>query len=273
MRAFEVAYVPLRDEVPTLGGIGLVPWDSETFGFNVGSYRPGLPGMPPPPPPSPADLRADIEKWMRLHQAELVSCGVPGADTEWMACLSQAGFAFVDMALLAFGRRLTTLPPARIEVREAAAVDHEPLVTMAGTVFSFGRYHTDARFPRVLADKRYRRWMRNALAQQGGSTWVFVSGPVGHPTGFVCATLTGSRATLTLAAVDPATNPGILGPLLTTSALHALVQRGARSVQARISAANTGIVDIYSSLGFAFAEAEAMYHLHAGGAAHLNPRR
>jgi len=210
---------------------------------------------------------------MTKHEVEVVSCTVPGRSSAWMACLSTAGFAFVDMALLAFARRLTTLPEARIAVRPAVVDDHEALIGLAGSAFSFGRYHTDARFPRDKADARYQLWMRNALSGPTERDIVLVTGEPGRPGGFVCATLDGHRAALTLAAVEPEANPGILGPLLMVSAMHALAHRGARSVQVRIAAANTAILSLYAGLGFSFPDAEAVYHLHAPGATHLRPIR
>lgn len=266
--AFQAAYEPLGGDAGVPGTVAVLPWDTEYFGFPVGTYLPGEKADQPPPA---AVLSGALRTWMRQQAVELVSCAVPGSAIQWMNCLSSSGFAFVDMALLAFARKLTALPPARVQVRPAEAAEEAALVKMAGTAFHFGRYHTDARFPRSLADERYRRWMRNAMAARSSTEFVFVTGPSGAPTGFMHATLGGGCATLQLAAVDAEQNAGILGPALFVSSLHALVALGARSAKARLGAANTGILSLYASLGFTFPEAEAVYHLHAADAAHLNP--
>lgn len=260
---------PLDNADSTWGQVAVIPWDSACFGFNVGTYLPD-----PGADAVPADgLRQRLNAWMAAQQVEMLSCTVPAQSAPWMACLATAGFAFVDMAMLAFGRRLDTLPPARISVRDADVADHGAIIALAGSAFAFGRYHTDARFPRDLADARYRLWATNALAADPSTNSVLVTGPVGQPTGFVCATVEGHRATLTLAAVDPVANPGILGPLIMVSALRELAARGARTAQARVAAANTSIMSLYSGLGFSFPDAEAVYHLHAPGAPHLRAIR
>lgn len=270
-RIFQLQPDPLVAGDPSWGHVAVIPWDSECFGFPVGTYLAERAGEDTPPPA--ADVRAHLDAWMAAHQVELVACMVPGGSRRWMACLSAAGFAFVETALLAFARRLSTLPPPRVAVRPAVADDHPALLALAGSAFSFGRYHTDARFPRELADARYRLWMHNALTGDPARDIVLATGAAGQPTGFVCATLDGHRATLALAAVDRDANPGILGPLLMVSAMHALADRGARSVQVRIAAANTAILSLYAGLGFSFPDAEAVYHLHAPGATHLGPIR
>lgn len=270
MSSFSAEYSPVCPDAPELGKAAILPWDSQPFGFNVGAYVPTDARSLPPTPQRDA-LRAGIADWMRLHEVELLSCAVPADAFEWSAWLGAAGFTFVDLALTAFARKLTHLPAPRITVRMAADEDAPDLERIAGHAFRFGRYHADPRFPKALADDRYQRWIRHALAAQSDQEFVFVSGPAGNPTGFIHATLQGSTIDLRLAAVDPAQSPGILGPSLFTAVLVALRERGARSAKARLSAGNTGILSLYSSLGFLFPEAEAVLHLHAPAAQHLLP--
>jgi len=267
--AFKADQQPLVEQEPRMGTVAVLPWDAQYFGFNVGTYAP--PNAGAEAPPSSSRLKQLLHEWMCAQSVEMVSCAVPGHAVHWLACLSIAGFAFVDMALLAFARKLTSLPPARVKVRAAESADEDRLVEISGSAFQFGRYHTDARFPRGLADNRYRYWIRNALAARSGREFVFVTGPVGAPTGFMHATLDGTCATLHLAAVDADQNAGILGPALFVSALHELVAKGARSAKARLAAANTVVLSLYASLGFTFPEAEAVFHLHAADATHLEP--
>lgn len=266
---FKADYQPLVPGEPGFGSAAVLPWDTGYFGFGVGTYM--VAGVDADAPPPAGRLNELLTTWMTAHSVELLSCAVPGHAVRWLSCLSRVGFAFVDMALLAFARKLTALPPARVAIRPAEPADEERLAEISGSAFQFGRYHTDARFPRRLADERYRRWMRNALAARSDREFVFVTGPPGAPTGFMHATLDGACATLQLAAVDAQQNAGILGPALFAAALHELAARGARSAKARLAAANTAILSLYASLGFTFPGAEAVYHLHAPDAAHLEP--
>lgn len=266
MNEFKLDNELVEPEIPELGHAAVVPWDSQYFGFNVGTYEPadlaGLPALS-------AVLEDRLRRWMRRHDVELLACTVPSGSNSWVSWLCNAGFAFVDLSLLAFARRLTVLPPARIPIRVAVDADEAALVRIAGKAFTFGRYHADARFPRALADDRYRHWMRNAMSARSEREFVLVSGAPGTPTGFVHAVIRDKVADLRLAAVDPTQNVGLLGTSLFTSALHSLVDYGATRAQARISAANTSILNLYSSLGFALVKPESIFHLHARAGTHL----
>jgi len=261
LNQFALAYDLVERERPELGRVAVVPWDSMYFSFNVGTYEPADSSRPP----SPRDGIGDkLRRWMGDRKVELLACTIPSDSRSWVGCLCDAGFAFVDLSLLAFARRLTALPPPRIPVRLAEEQDAAELVRIAGTAFSFGRYHADARFPRALANLRYQHWMSNAMAARGDHEFVFVSGVPGAPTGFVHAVIRNEVADLRLAAVDPARNDGLLGMSLFTGVLHSLVAYGARRAQARVSAANIPILNLYCALGFGFVRPESIFHLHAG---------
>lgn len=263
MSQFRLEYEPVDPGSPDLGRAAVVPWDSAYFGFNVGTYVPAVPTHPP----AHCDvLAAKLRGWMRHRDVELLACTISSESKFWVSWLCSAGFAFVDLSLLAYARRLTSLPPPRISVRLAEEQDEAGLVRIAGTAFSYGRYHADARFPRILADSRYQHWIRNAMAGRTEHEFVLVSGVPGAPTGFVHAVIRDQVADLRLAAVDPTQNAGLLGTSLFTSALHSLVGYGARRAQARVSATNIPILNLYCSLGFAFVQPESIFHLHARSA-------
>jgi hypothetical protein len=245
----------------------VLPWDSEIFGFKVASYVPA--DLVTVPRPSRALAQA-LRTWMHSQQVELFSCRIPASSFSWMNFLGESGFLFVDVSLLAFARRLTNLPVARIEVRPAVDEDLPRLMEIAGDSFKFGRYHADARFPKAKADERYRWWIRNAMSARGDRDLVYVCGAKGQPTGFIHIVYEGTTADLRLAAVDASQNAGILGQGLFVGALQHMVSRGARSAKARLSAGNTTVLNLYSSLDFAFQEADVIYHLHAPDSRHLS---
>lgn len=266
MSQFSLDYAALDAAAPGLGRCAVVPWDSTYFGFNVATY---VPGHPYELPVGAEEIVPLLRRWMQQKSVELVSCNVPADSFAWMGRLAADGFCSVDLSLLAFARKLNTLLPARVTVRAVEDADVPGLERIAMTAFRFGRYHADARFPRALADERYRQWVRNALAARGETEFLLTCGPVGNPAGLFHAVLRGDVADLRLAAVDPALHSGFLGAGLFVGALTQLVARGARRAQARLSAGNIPILNLYSSLGFAFHEAEAVYHLHAHPAPHL----
>jgi len=269
MNRFALSYSPLSPIAPELGRAAILPWDSEHFGFAVGAYAPAEPSSLPV---QEAAFRDSVWNWMQEREVELLSCSVPADSFDWIARLETSGFRFVDLALTAFARKLVHLPVPRIGIRRPSPDDAPHLERIAGSAFRFGRYHADPRFPRSLADGRYRRWIRNALESQNEQEFIFVSGPPGKPTGFIHAVIHGTAIDLRLAAVDPAENTGILGPHLFTAVLGILRDKhGARSAKARLSAGNISILSLYSSLGFLFPQADAVFHLHSPTSKHLLP--
>jgi ribosomal protein S18 acetylase RimI-like enzyme len=133
---------------------------------------------------------------------------------------------------------------------------------IAGTSFAFGRYHGDGRFSRVLADRRYQVWARRAVLEASDSEPMLVlDGPAGVAA-FMQVAIADGSAVLKLAAVDTSTEHGLLGYQLYVSTLALLQDRGCAEVTARISAANTAVLNLYAGLGFQFGRAETILHLH-----------
>jgi RimJ/RimL family protein N-acetyltransferase len=258
---------PLDPRRPELGTIALLPLDAETFGFGSADLRPGSPGAA-----SSRDLAARLEQWAGEHGVGVVACRLPagpGAPVS-QPWLEDAGFRFVELQVRATLPRLdaAALPKNRLTVRHAEPADVPKILSMAGIAFGYGRYHADPRFPRALADARYRAWMERALADSRAGAWVGVVGPPGEPAGFAHAELAGDAADLRLLASDPST-PGPIGLELVVGALRHLAGGGARRATARLTPANTPALNVYASLSFRFHEPEIVLHWHRPGAPHL----
>lgn len=261
---FEAEHLPLAPGSPELGAAAVLPWDAEIFGFQVGDL---VPGNPTALAGREEELAAGTAAWAKREDVHLVGCRVPAQPPALAALVQAAGFRFVEVQLRATLPRLraTDLRATRLSVRPAEAADHARITRIAGSAFAFGRYHADPRFPRELADGRYRVWIERALAEvsSGGSTgWVGVVGPPGEPAGFLQVAIAASGvADIRLAAVDPEAAP-IAGPELFLGALHELARRSVSAVTARFSAINTGVANVYASLGFRFHEPELVFHWH-----------
>ena len=268
---FDTSFKPLVPEIPEMGSIALLPWDEETFGFKVASYKVSSRDVACQ---DIVRLKTVLLDWMVINEVELLDCSVPADAFEWIARLGAMGFAFVDLSLLAFARELDRLPEPSVEVRLALDEDRDVLVRIAGQAFKFGRYHADPRFPKHLADERYRQWIIRGLKAQkvNPNELVLVTGEPGRPTGFIHAKIDQGVADLRLAAVDPlASFMGALGPGLFAATLTELRDRGARRFKTRPLAANTLMLSLYSMLGFHFREPEVVLHLHSPRAKHLLP--
>lgn len=255
-KSFTVNYGPLEGGTSDTGKIARLSWDSEIFGFGVADYEP-----PAETTVEPEVLAGSLAGWEKKNAVQIVSCRVSAGSAALADRLQASGFRFVELQLSATLPRLlgANLRDPGLTVRAPAPEDHSRLLEIAGTAFRFGRYHADPRFPRVLADRRYRTWVKGALAERSQQTRLFVVGPVGRPVGFLHAAVAEGMADIRLAGVDP-DNSGIAGPALFLGALKGFAAEGVERITARLSAANTSALNLYASLFFRFHEPELVLH-------------
>ena len=252
---FAPCYEALGPEAGNAGRIARLAWDSDIFGFGVADYQ------PPTARFDAAQIAEELALWQEKNSVQLVSCRVDPSKASLADGLSRAGFRFVELQLRATLPRVRdiSLREPRLTVRFPTPDDRQRLIDIAGTTFQFGRYHADPRFPRSLADLRYRVWIQGALSEQSENTRMFVIGPVGHPVGFLHVAVTPPVADLRLAGVDPSES-GVAGPELFLGALRQLAADGIERVTARLSAANTSAINLYASMSFRFHEPEFVFH-------------
>jgi hypothetical protein len=268
---FRPEYDYLSTASPEWGKIALLPWDEDIFGFPVADFQLG------PNPPRAQDLPLFVNAlvdYSARTKVQLVSTHVQGDDMSTIARLVRAGFLPVEFSLVATLPQIkpASLPPRRLTLREAIPEDHAVICEIAGSAFQFGRYHTDPQFPRELADARYVRWIRNALDGSDPNNFVYVLGRPGEVLGFMDVVICNGHADLRLGAVDPGRNlssPGA-GFLLYAESVRTALELGARSAIAKIAAANTGVLNIYSMLGFRFSKPEVVLHWHARNSLNLS---
>jgi RimJ/RimL family protein N-acetyltransferase len=263
MGLYRAEYVPLSAQSPDWGSIALLPWDEEIFGFPVADLRLGR--LPE------AGVQLDqfglaLDEFSARTKVRLISTRCGCQDNSQVGPLSKFGFSMVELSLDATLPRIKPkmLPAPRYPLRLATTTaDREQVSAIAARAFTFGRYHTDPRFPKKLADLRYLRWVRNALNGSDPNNFVFVLGPPGGVIGFMDVVVGNGRGDLRLGAVDPERNTGFAGMSLYTETLRSLHEIGALSVTAKIAAANTRVMNIYAALGFQFSRPETVLHWHS----------
>lgn len=243
-----------------------MPWDAEIFGFPVADYQLGHPGVI-------ASDRQSFEKsfvaWTSGLGVELVSCFVPADQPVLRALLPKMGFVCVDTVLRATLIADAPWKPAQVEFANAG--DQDDVERIAETAIQFGRYHADARFPRDLANRRYRMWVRNAFGALGSQTTVYVVRRSGRAVAFSHVEFVDGKAHAALTAVEPGLQRSGMGNELVNMRLNDLARRGIRETYSRVSASNSSILNIYAVLGFRFSIPLAVYHWHAPHAPHLLP--
>ena len=262
--AFRVEYEDLCAASPGWGTISLLPWDEEIFGFPVANLELGA------EPPRTQDLTgfADaLAEFSTKTKAQLISTHAPGDDLSAMAWLVKAGFSPVEFSLTATLTRLQSakLPSSPLPLRKAVPEDLESLCAIAGTAFQFGRYHTDPRFPRELANARYVHWIRSAVESANADDHVFVLEQRGAVAGFMDVVISEGRADLRLGAVDPSISAGFPGAGLSLyfGSVQAAKELGAKSISTKFAAANTRVLNVFSAMGFRFSKPEVVLHWHS----------
>lgn len=141
--------------------IGMVPWDSEVFGFPVASID-AIRVM---------DSAAAIEdfqlawKWLDQNKVRIVSCRLPHDRFAESFLLESENFRFVEMVL---HPRVETLDRLRLEdegltIVPAVESDLPTLISVAESTFRSERFHVDPRVDSGRANVRYGNWVRACL--------------------------------------------------------------------------------------------------------------
>jgi hypothetical protein len=266
----EVSVQPLDAERPEWGRVFVVPWDTDIFGFPVGTYEPG-------------DARAvhagreafgrRFGDWAASRQVELVSGTVAAEERVWRTVLPELGFTCVEQTLdLTFRVQADAAAPPSRPVRLATADDHAQIEEIAGRTFRHGRYNADSRFPPALADRRYRHWIRSACTSASPADRVYVVGKPGNVKGFFQLRLAEDRAEVGIMGVAESAKGSPAALDLMTGMHLDLKGLGIRWITAKISAGNTRVINLVSHFGYRFRSAKATFHWHAPDARHLLPR-
>jgi hypothetical protein len=244
--------------------------DTAVFGFPVGRL---LPLGSAPALHEREAAGASLHDWAKASGAAVLAASVSAADAVWSEALGALAFTCIDFSLqMTLGNMKKRPRPALTgSVRPATPADQPGIAGIAGEAFDFGRYHRDHRFPRTLADKRFAAFVQTSLDRPAPGTRFFVLGPEGAPRAFMYLTMQGGKAQWWLGGVAREASNGLLGPMLFAGVLDALEALGVRSVTAKISAANTGVMNIYSHLGFSASGPEYTFHWRNPASPYLLP--
>lgn len=122
-----------------------------------------------------------------LHRPGFYYAKVATTDLARVHALTDLGFRVVDVSLV-LDRSPGSVPdrPSAALVRPATPEDAEALLDIAGSCFVYSRFHLDPRFPRLVADRVKREWVRSYVEGRRGEI-LTVAELDGKPAGFLAA--------------------------------------------------------------------------------------
>ena len=243
------------------GGLTLrffvVPWDSEVFGYpvvQIESIEVAIEGDPSP-------AVAEFDAWLTDHDVQLVSCRLPSLKLRESMLLESVGFRFVEMV---FSPVLAPLPVdddglVGIIISGPEQSDQAELERIAASVFTTGRHLLDWRLDPDASHRRYRQWLRGALADEHQE--VLKAEMDGATVGFFIAeTRPDFEVYWHLTAVAPEWQGRGVGKRLWRTMIARHRAAGAQRIATTISAHNIPVLNLYAGLGFRFASPRATFH-------------
>lgn len=145
----------------------------------------------------------------------------------------------------------------------------EEVADIAATCFRYSRFHVDPSIPDELAHAIKRAWVLNYINRTRGDR-LFVAVRAGHAVGFLAAMRTAvngeERAVIDLMGVHPEAQGSGVGSAL-IHAFAAAYRGQVATLHVGTQAANIPSVRCYERMGFRFADAAYVLHLHHGYAA------
>jgi ribosomal protein S18 acetylase RimI-like enzyme len=210
------------------------PWDQKAFGipcYEIDGFNP------------------ESGQWAQQHPGHYTTRVSPLANKQ---VLEQYGFYYCDTLIEPFCslKQFVAHQDKRTSLSKAVAL--EDLLPISHQAFTFGRFHKDFNISKALADKRYDQWLTQ-LHNEGKVIGLFFDGKL---VGFIAV----DNSHLILHAMHPQFRGQGLAKFLWSAVCAELFASGLGEISSSISAANLAAVNLYSSLGFRFRNAQDIYH-------------
>lgn len=237
---------------------GIVPWDSEIFGFNIveaididirDEARRG-------------DFLFNFEKHLKGLDSKMLCVKVLFDDIETSWRLQSHGYTLVEETIKPYITDIQTNDKdfsryAGYPLKKATADDITGIQRIAYTAFKHDRFHMDSRFDSSKASERYSYWVNNSF--KSGEDVLYLDAG-GMPAGFSIVSITGNKAYIGLIGLDDAYRGKALGMNLFGATCQHMKDKGVREVSTTMSLNNITALNFYSRCGFRFKD--PVYVLH-----------
>lgn len=228
--------------------VRLTPWDERALGMRTAEIA----GFAPTSADNGSALLAQAEDWCREQGVRYLFGRFDASLAHAKQAILAADHAIVECSLTLSRRGFAGLPavPASMRpvLRDFVESDLPELQRIAAQDFLHGRFLEDPSIDPVLAAKRTSNWIGD-LARQGLARTAESGGRI---IGFHAERLSADGRHAELILTGASSRYAMLGVPLWAVALESLAGRGVASCSTLVSAANTGIVNLYARLGFRY---------------------
>jgi Sortase and related acyltransferases len=228
--------------------VRLTPWDERALGMRTAEII----GLQADSSEAGMAVLAGAEQWCDVHGVRYLFGRFDASSSAAKGAVLASGHAIVECSLTLARRGLDGLPqaPARMrpQLREFCEADLPELERIAREDFQHGRFLEDPAIDAALAATRTANWIGD-LARQG---LLRTAESGGRVIGFHAERVDPASRHADLILTGATARYAMLGLPLWIVALDSLRERGVTSCSTLVSAANTGIVNLYAKLGFRY---------------------
>lgn len=226
----------------------LTPWDERALGFATAEIT----ALEADSAGSASHLLAQAEAWAGDLSVRYLFGRVDGNAHLLRCALLAGGFQFVETSLTVSRSGMGNLPPVPRgmlpTLRPAVANDIPLLRGIAHDDFGHGRFLEDPAIDPARARRRSSNWIEDLV--NGGLAYTAESR--GRVIGFHAERVHAGEHRAELLLTGAASPYAMLAVPLWVTALESLAARDIQRCTTLVSAANTGILNLYARLGFQF---------------------
>ena len=226
----------------------LTPWDERALGFATAEVT----AFHTADADTAKQLLAQAQAWASEQDLRYLFGRVDGNDHLLRGALLEADFRFVETSLTVSRSGMGSLPvvPRGMlpTLRPATAADIPLLRQIAHDDFGHGRFLEDPAIDVARARQRTANWIEDLV--NGGQAYAAESR--GRVIGFHAERAYPGEHRAELLLTGAAAPYAMLAVPLWVTALQSLADRDIQHCTTLVSAANTGILNLYSRLGFQF---------------------
>ncbi|MBL4774714.1 MAG: GNAT family N-acetyltransferase [Mariprofundus sp.] len=168
------------------------------------------------------------------------------------ALLHRYGFYYADTLIEPSCKQDRLINHSHVDIAVVSDMPLHELLNMCDNSFVYGRFHRDFNLSKVQADQRYKQW----LEQLYNNANVFGLLYKNNIAGFIAC----SEGKLMLHAMDVQFRGQGLAKFMWSAVIKILFEQGENEIRSSISASNLAALNLYSSLGFHFDQAQDIYH-------------